>query len=126
MESRAQEAFLLLGLALCVSHRPVAQHFFIFAQDAIAAAWGIQQDAVEIIVEIARQHIAWRLAQNGIGQAAAFQIADQGGYARVAWFVGQEQAGIAHARPDLSGLAAGCGCQIENALVGLGVQDFDR
>ena len=68
--------------------------------------------------------VPWSLGQDVIGHPTALQIAHESGHALALGFIGQQQAAVLHARGNLGGLAAWGGAQVEDALAGLGGQDF--
>ena len=88
MEGGAEKAFLDLTLVSGIFHRPVAQQGAVFAHDAVTATGGVDQDAVEVVVEVAGQYGARGLAGDGVGDAAALQVTDEGGDALIARLVG--------------------------------------
>ena len=103
----------------------VGEHVLVFAHDAVARARCIDEDAVEKVGEVARQHGPYGLGQDAIGDPTALQIAHEGGHALALGFIGQQQAAVVHQGGNLGSLAAWGGAQVEDALAGLGGQDLD-
>ena len=121
----AQEALLLLREVLSVLRRPVGEHVLVFAHDAVARARCIDEDAVEKVGKVARQHGPWGLGQDVIGYPTALQIAHERGHALALGFISYQETAVLHARGNLGGLAARGSAQVEDALAGLGGQDLD-
>ena len=83
----AQKALLLLGEVLGVLRRPVGEHVLVFAHDAVARARCIDEDAVEKVGEVARQHGPYGLGQDVIGHPTALQVAHESGHALALGFI---------------------------------------
>lgn len=89
--------------------------------ESAAGAGGVKEDVVE--EEGGVEFVAGVLGDEGVGDVAALEVGDERVDPIGVGFVGDEDAGVVHEGCEVRCFCSGCGAEVEDDVVGLGVED---